>query len=91
MAGPRDYSAATRKALFALSLGRCYEPECQSRVIRMADGVPVVLIQISHIRAAKKDGPRYDPSMTDEQRRSFPNLLLLCRLCRCRHKSHYAD
>lgn len=75
----RNYSEGTRKALFTLSLGRCYEPNCQEQVIRMAeDGTPIVLVQIAHIRAAKKGGPRYDESMNDDARRAFTNLLLLC-------------
>ncbi|WP_422647330.1 hypothetical protein [Actinoalloteichus caeruleus] len=75
----RNYSEPTRKALFALSLGRCYEPDCQEQVVRMAsDGTAVVLAEISHICAAQKGGPRYDASMTDDDRRAFPNLLLLC-------------
>ena len=75
----RNYTEATRKALFALSLGRCYEPDCQERVVRMdEDGTPVVLVQIAHVRAAKKGGPRWDASMNDEARRAFSNLLLLC-------------
>lgn len=79
--GARNYSEATRKALFALSLGRCFEPNCPERVVRMSeDGVPVVLVQIAHIHPAKKGGPRgnADPSLSVEFRRSFANLLLLC-------------
>ncbi|KAA9159447.1 hypothetical protein FPZ12_020305 [Amycolatopsis acidicola] len=75
----RNYTEATRKALFTLSLGRCYEPNCQELVIRMADdGTPIVLVQIAHIRAAKRGGPRYDESMNNDSRRAFTNLLLLC-------------
>lgn len=77
MAG-RNYTEATKKALFTLSLGRCYEPNCPERVVQMADETPIVKVQIAHIRAAKKGGPRYDENMTDTERSSFPNLLLLC-------------
>src|SRR5437588_12489347 len=77
--GARNYTEATKKALFALSLGRCYEPDCQTRVITMApDGTPVVTVHIAHIRAASYDGPRFDESMDDDERRAFRNLLLLC-------------
>lgn len=75
----RNYTEATRKALFALSLGRCYEPDCQEPVVRMDEnGSPVVMVQIAHVCAAKEGGPRWDKSMDDDARRAFTNLLLLC-------------
>jgi hypothetical protein len=36
-------------------------------------------LQIAHIRAAERGGPRYVANMTDEQRRAFSNLILLCK------------
>jgi len=38
----------------------------------------VFVAQICHIEAAEPGGQRFNPSSTDEQRRSFDNLLLLC-------------
>jgi hypothetical protein len=38
----------------------------------------VFLGEICHIEAAEPGGERYNPNQTDEQRRSFENLLLLC-------------
>jgi hypothetical protein len=35
----------------------------------------------SHIRAASPGGPRYDPAMTSEQRRSAKNGIWLCAKC----------
>jgi hypothetical protein len=66
----------TVKRVFALSGNRCAFPRCQSRIIDDATGKPVG--KIAHICAASPGGPRYDSSMTDEQRRSYDNLLLLC-------------
>ncbi|WP_143653610.1 hypothetical protein [Streptosporangium subroseum] len=37
-----------------------------------------ITVEIAHIRAAERGGPRYDPTMSDDQRRDFANLLLLC-------------
>lgn len=34
--------------------------------------------KIAHIRAASPDGPRYDPSMTNAERASADNLMVLC-------------
>lgn len=74
----RDYSEVTKKALFALSRGQCYEPHCSEHVVQMAGDTPIVKVEIAHIRAAKKNGPRYDEDMSEQARKSFPNLLLLC-------------
>jgi len=38
-------------------------------------------VQIAHIHAVEPGGARYDANMTDEARRSFPNLILLCKPC----------
>jgi hypothetical protein len=78
MVGPRGYLEATRKALFGLSLGRCYARGCAQQVMQMNGEIPVITVQIAHIRAAKRDGPRYDPAMSDDERRAFKNLILLC-------------
>lgn len=34
--------------------------------------------KIAHIRAASPDGPRYDPAMSDDERASADNLVVLC-------------
>ena len=46
--------------------------------MQMDGDVPAIKVQIAHIRAANKNGPRFDANMTDDERRAFPNLLLLC-------------
>jgi hypothetical protein len=38
-------------------------------------------MHIAHIRAAETNGARYDETMTDEERRAFANLILLCKPC----------
>jgi hypothetical protein len=75
--GPRDYSAGTRAALASLSGGTCYFPGCATPIIEFVDGEPITNYDIAHIRDARP-GNRYDASMTDDQRRSFENLVLLC-------------
>ena len=37
--------------------------------------------QICHIEAASSNGPRYNPNQTDDERRGFNNLILLCHKC----------
>lgn len=43
------------------------------------DGKPVVGVQIAHIKGAEPSAPRYEITMTDEERAAFPNLVLLCQ------------
>jgi hypothetical protein len=52
-------------------------PDCNSPVIISE----TVVGEICHIRARRKGGARYDPSLTSSQRDEFENLLLLCRTC----------
>jgi len=40
---------------------------------------PAVDAHIAHIHGANPGSPRYDPNMTDDERRSFTNLILLCK------------
>lgn len=78
MAGPRDYSTATRAALATLSRARCYFPDCNVQVLRFIDGEPYIDYQIAHIRDAKP-GNRYAAHMSEDERREFSNLILLCK------------
>ncbi|WP_143175299.1 hypothetical protein [Cryptosporangium aurantiacum] len=43
------------------------------------NNVPVNNLEIAHIRAAEKNGPRWDPAMSEADRAHFDNLILLCR------------
>jgi hypothetical protein len=76
--GPRDYTQGTERALYAFSAMTCYFPDCPTRVIILVDGEPVSNVEIAHIRGAVPGSPRYDTAMTDDERRSFANLILLC-------------
>ncbi len=82
MTGPRTYSAGTRAALAHLLRGRCYNPDCerQEPIIRFVAGEPHVDYHIAHIRDARP-GNRYVAAMTDDDRRAFANLVLLCKPC----------
>lgn len=80
MPDPRYYSRGTLTALVRLSGGTCYwpEPRCLVPVTVEINGQHVFNLAIAHIRAAKLNGPRYVPEMSDEERRMFGNLILLC-------------
>ena len=74
---------ATIKKLFLLSSLTCgfYDPArpggaCEE-VLARADW-PRVNAHVCHIKGENYGSARYDPSMTDDERRDFENLLLLC-------------
>ncbi|MEN5286261.1 hypothetical protein ABE494_10010 [Stenotrophomonas lactitubi] len=71
-------TAATREtiiALFAKSGNVCAFPGCTHELITARN---VFVGQTCHIEAANPGGQRFNHNSTDEQRRSFDNLLLLC-------------
>lgn len=76
-----------------LSRARCYFPGCQVSILRFLNDEPYVDYQIAHIRDARP-GNRYVEAMTDEARRSFANLILLCKphheLVDTRHPDRYS-
>lgn len=63
------------KKLFALSGNQCALPECSNDLV---DNYGNLIGQICHIEAAEEGGPRYNKNQTDEERRAFENLILLC-------------
>ena len=79
MAKARDYKQNDLKRLFALSGCECANPSCRNKLI--AKDYNSILGEICHIEAANPDGPRYNPSQSDDQRRGFDNLILLCESC----------
>lgn len=70
----RNYTEPTKKKLFALSGNQCAFPKCTNKLI--AEDGETVIGEIAHIQAAKKNGARYYPEISD--RADFPNLMLLC-------------
>ncbi|MEV4350332.1 hypothetical protein AB0J83_38240 [Actinoplanes sp. NPDC049596] len=69
---------AARAALVALSQGSCDFPGCRTPVMVFLGAEPEVNIEPVRIRGTDPDGPRHTPGLTDAQRDSFDNLLLLC-------------
>ncbi|MDH7911360.1 hypothetical protein [Winogradskyella sp. SYSU M77433] len=74
--GPRDYKISEIKRLFVESHNQCAEPNCSNFLI--AEDNITVIGKICHIEAANKNGPRFNEKMTNDQRRSYDNLILLC-------------
>ena len=72
----RQYKPSTIRRLDTLSGNECAEPNCSKKLI--AEDGQSIISKICHIEAASKDGPRWNENMTDDERRDFSNLLLLC-------------
>jgi len=77
---PSYISKGVVAALAMVSGGRCYwpKPPCSVPVTVQVDGDMVLNVEIAHIRGAHRNGPRFVERMSDEERRQFGNLLLLC-------------
>lgn len=71
----RNYSDSTLKKLFSLSGNICAFKSCSLKII---DEFESVIGEISHIEGEKLGSARYNSNMTDHQRNSFENLILLC-------------
>ncbi len=72
----RQYKPNTVRRLDTLSGNECANPACTKKLI--AEDRISIVSKICHIEAASAEGPRYNKSMTNEERRSFSNLILLC-------------
>ena len=76
-----DFSAAT-KDLLARRVGfKCSNPGCRQLTVGpQANPSGAVNIGVAaHITAASPDGPRYDPTLTPEQRSAPENGIWLCQ------------
>lgn len=67
-------TSSTIKRLFALSGNVCAFPGCTQSIFENENTVG----QVCHIEAAEEKGQRYNPDQSDEERRNFENLIVLC-------------
>lgn len=65
----------TWRALFARSGNRCAFPGCTAQLVNDKNQF---VAQVCHIEAAEVGGERYNSNQSDEQRRHYDNLILLC-------------
>ncbi len=78
-----DFAAAVVDTLAKRVGMRCSNPRCRLPTSGPRDE-PTKAINVgvaAHIAAASPGGPRYDPAMTSEQRRSIENGIWLCQTC----------
>ncbi len=76
-----DPTQATKQKLYGFSELRCYNPNCDNILIGK-DG-KTKLGKIAHIEAALQGGARYNLKMSNDSRRHFDNLILICDECHC--------
>lgn len=77
----RDNFTALTKALLAKRVGYlCSHPECRRPTVGPARGDEgsVNLGEAAHITAAAAGGPRYDASLSRDERRNYPNGIWMC-------------
>lgn len=78
----RDDFPINTKEILAKRVGyRCSSPECRQPTSGPQDD-PAKAVNIgvaAHITAASPDGPRYDASLTTEQRKAHENGIWLCQ------------
>ncbi len=76
----RTLKQSTIKRLYAPSGNQCAHPGCQNLLIapETEQSDAAVVNNICHIYARSDSGPRNNPGLTEEQRDSDDNLILLC-------------
>lgn len=76
-----DFSESVKRLLSARVAGRCSHPECgQITSGPQVDPKKALNIGVAaHITAASPDGPRYDPTLTPEQRKDITNGIWCCQ------------
>jgi hypothetical protein len=77
----RDEFSPKTKRLLADRVGHvCSNPNCRAPTSgpRLESDKAVVAGDAAHITAASPNGPRYDPSLTSEERRHHSNGIWLC-------------
>ncbi|MSR58068.1 MAG: tetratricopeptide repeat protein, partial [Planctomycetaceae bacterium] len=79
-----DFSEAVIRVVLLRVGARCSNPACRTPTHGPLISDPnkaLNLGEASHITAAAPGGPRYDPAMTAEERKSALNAIWLCRQC----------
>ena len=78
-----DFSQKIKDDLAKRAGFRCSNPNSQKPTIgaQKGDGKSINIGVAAHIAAAAPGGPRYDASMTSQERSSFENGIWLCANC----------
>lgn len=78
-----NFSEKTKRILRERVGGKCSNPSCNRETCGPSDNPDksVILGDAAHIRAASPGGPRYDTSMSVEERVHISNGIWLCKNC----------
>ncbi|MCX5867699.1 MAG: hypothetical protein NT009_09550 [Proteobacteria bacterium] len=79
-----EFSKQIKECLSKRASYICSNPDCRCLTVAPSEGDPEKYIftgKASHLTAASKGGPRYDPSLSPEQRSSIENGIYLCSNC----------
>ncbi|MBK9714621.1 MAG: hypothetical protein IPO81_25410 [Kouleothrix sp.] len=79
-----DFAPATIELLCKRASYICSNPDCRSLTLSPSqeDSEKVIYVGVAaHITAAASNGPRYDSSITSEQRGAIENAIFLCAFC----------
>lgn len=78
-----EFTKAVVDSLFRRVCGRCSNPKCRKQTSGpQIDESKAINIGVgAHITAASHGGPRYDPSLSPEERSSITNGIWLCQSC----------
>jgi hypothetical protein len=79
--GKASPNEVTRLRLFAASAGLCQRPECLRPLFVETENGSIHIAEMAHVFAAKDQGPRANPTLTEQERGAFENLILLCPGC----------
>ena len=81
MSSRDDFNVSIKRKLRDRVGGRCSHPACRVPTVAASsdeDGVAIIGVA-AHITAAATGGPRYDASLTPQQRGAFKNGIWLCQ------------
>jgi hypothetical protein len=78
-----DFPLHIKRATAERVAYRCSNPKCQRSTIgpRLEPSKSVNLGVCAHITAASPGGPRYDPRLSSDERKSIKNAIWLCQYC----------
>lgn len=79
-----DFSVSTRRDLARRAGLRCANPDCGRETSAPSDdatGTSTLFGRGCHITAASPGGPRYDPSLSADERSHADNGIWLCAIC----------
>lgn len=71
----------TQRRLFAASAGYCQNPDCERELFIDIAGRSIHVAEMAHVFAASADGPRGAGGLSEVERGSFDNLVMLCAIC----------